>query len=135
MVILSDRDDAETALRSLERGAKDYLVKGQGSGDTIARAIRYAIQRERAEQRLAYLEQYDGLTGHANRALFQDRLEQAIARADRDGSMLAVVFLNLDRFGNVNSEFGHRHGDAVLREVAGRLRSSVREGDTLARMG
>ena len=135
IVILSGQDDEETALRSLESGAEDYLVKGHGGGEAMSRSIRYALQRKRAEQRLAYLEQYDGLTGLANRALFQDRLEQALTRADRDGNMVVVMFLNVNRFRNINSEFGHRHGDAVLREVSGRLTDSVREGDTVARMG
>ncbi len=135
IVVLSGRDDEETALRSLESGAEDYLVKGQGDGEVIARSIRYAVQRKRAEQRLAYLEQYDSLTGLANRTLFQDRLAQAVARADRDGNLAVLVFLNLDRFKSVNSEFGHRYGDTVLKKVAKRLENSVREGDTLARMG
>lgn len=135
IVVLSGQDDEETALRSLESGAEDYLVKGQGEGEIMARSIRYAIQRKRAERRLVYLEQYDGLTGLANRTLFQDRLEQASARADRDETMLAVLSLGLNRFKRVNANYGHRFGDAVLREVARRLRSCVHEGNTVARVG
>lgn len=107
IVVLSGRDDEDTALKALQSGAEDYLVKGEGDGEIITRSIRYSLQRKQAERRLAYLEQYDRMTGLANRALLQDRLEQALARADReDSSMLAVMFLSLDRFKEVNAEFG-----------------------------
>ena len=102
----------------------------------MARSIRYAIQRKRAEQRLAYLEQYDDLTGFANRALFQERLKQVIARGDReDSNMIAVMLLSLDRFKAVNAQFGHSCGDAVLKAVAGRIGDCVNEGATVARVG
>lgn len=135
IVVLSGRDDEQTALQALQGGAEDYLVKGQGDGEIIARSIRYSIQRKSAEQRLAYLEQYDGLTGLANRALFQDRLGQAVARADRDETMLAVLFMGLNRFRRVNTNLGHRFGDAVLREVAERLGRHIHDGNTVARVG
>lgn len=135
IVVLSGRDDEDTAMQAIESGAEDYLVKGQGDGEIIARSTRYSIQRKSAEQRLAYLEQYDGLTGLASRALFQDRLGQAVARADRDETMLAVLFMGLNRFRRVNTNLGHRFGDAVLREVAERLGRHVHYGNTAARVG
>lgn len=135
IVVLSGRDDEDTAMQALQGGAEDYLVKGQGGGEIIARSIRYSIQRKQSEQRLAYLEQYDGLTGLANRALLQDRLEQAVVRADRNETKLAVLSLSLDRFRAVNVEFGHDHGDALLQAVAERLAKYVHEGNTAARSG
>lgn len=135
IIVLSGQDDEETALQALQSGAEDYLVKGHGDGEIISRSIRYSMQRKQAERRLAYLEQYDGLTGLANRALLQDRLEHAVSRADRDETMLAVLFLNLNRFRAINAEFGHGHGDSVLRAVAERLQSHVHEGNTIARSG
>src|SRR5215218_3193691 len=102
VVVLSGQDDEETALQALQGGAEDYLVKGRGDGELMARAIRYAIERKKAEERLAYLAQYDPLTGLANRALFHDRLEQALARAGRDGDMIALMFVDLDRFKAIN---------------------------------
>ncbi len=83
-------------------------------------------------QRLAF---HDSLTELPNRLLFMDRASVAFAHAKRDGSLVAVVFLDLDRFKNVNDSFGHSTGDEVLRTVAQRLRDHLREGDTVARLG
>lgn len=136
LVVLSGQDDGDLALQALEVGAEDYLVKGRGDGDVISRSIRYSIQRKRAEQQLDYMKNYDNLTGLANRNLLRDRLNQAVARADREeSSMLAVVLLSLDRFKAVNAEFGHGCGDQVLKSVAERLRNYVHKGDTVARVG
>lgn len=136
IVVLSGQESEEMALQTLESGAEDYLVKGRGDGEVISRSIRYSVQRKRAEQQLDYLKNYDSLTGLANRTLFQDRLTQAVVRADREGgNLLAALFLSLDRFKAVNAEFGHGCGDAVLRSVARRIRNQAREGDTVARVG
>lgn len=135
VVVLSGRDDDETALRAIQSGVEDYLVKGRGNGELIGRTIRSAIQHKKTEERLAYLAQYDPLTGVANRALFQDRLEKAVARARRSKEQLALVSVDLDRFKAVNDTLGHGCGDVLLREVAGRIRNRVRESDTVARLG
>lgn len=92
-------------------------------------------ERKRAEEQMSYLARYDHLTGLSNRNLFQDRLTQALARADRDGSMVALMFLDLDRFKPVNDTLGHGAGDLLLKAVASRLKGMLRETDTIARMG
>jgi diguanylate cyclase (GGDEF)-like protein len=135
VVVLSGQDDEDTALRAIQGGAEDYLLKGHGDGGLIARSIRYSIERKRSEERLAYMAQYDHLTGLTNRALFQDRLEQALARAKRSGALVALMFLDLDRFKAVNDTLGHGTGDLLLKKVAERLEGSVRETDTVARIG
>ena len=135
LVVLSGRDDEEIALQALQGGAEDYLVKGQGDGDLISRSIRYSIERKIAEEKLARLAQFDPLTGLANRALFHDRLEHAVARVERHGGMLALLFLDLDRFKAVNDTVGHIGGDALLTQVARRIDARVRESDTVARLG
>ncbi len=86
------------------------------------------------QERLNRMAYYDFLTGLPNRALFTDRLEVAMARAKREGSMVALVFLDLDRFKEVNDAFGHEAGDALLIAVADRLSGAFREQDTVARL-
>ncbi|MGZ6868971.1 MAG: diguanylate cyclase domain-containing protein [Frankiaceae bacterium] len=78
---------------------------------------------------------HDPLTGLANRVLFGDHLNAALARHVRSGRRLAVLFLDLDRFKVTNDSLGHAAGDLLLRQVAGRLRGAVRPGDTTARLG
>lgn len=92
-------------------------------------------ERVRFEEELAKLARYDALTGLPNRHLLNDRLEQAMTHAKRSGRMIALAFVDLDRFKIVNDTLGHDAGDALLKEVARRLQSCLREGDTVARQG
>ncbi len=93
-------------------------------------------ERKRQEALIAYQAYHDALTGLPNRVLFKDRLEQAIAIARRrNGALLSVMFLDLDRFKMINDTLGHKVGDQLLKEVAQRLRDAVREADTVARLG
>lgn len=98
----------------------------------IARDV---TQRKQAEQRLAYLAQYDALTSIPNRHLFQDRLSQAMLRAERDEHLIALMSLDLDRFKQINDSFGHTVGDRVLLEAAQRIQSCVDKRDTVSRVG
>jgi diguanylate cyclase (GGDEF)-like protein/PAS domain S-box-containing protein len=92
-------------------------------------------QRKEAEQKLVHLAHYDALTGLPNRVLFYDRLKQGLAQARRNGWGMAVIFLDLDRFKNVNDTLGHAVGDELLNEAAVRLLGCVRAGDTVGRLG
>ncbi len=87
------------------------------------------------EKRLQHLAHHDPLTDLPNRLLFEDRLRHALAQAQRRGRKMALMFIDLDRFKNINDTLGHEVGDHLLVEVARRLRASVREGDTVARLG
>jgi diguanylate cyclase (GGDEF)-like protein len=91
-------------------------------------------QRRRDEAKIAFLARHDVLTGLPNRAVFHDLIERALPEAER-GGLFAVLFLDLDRFKAVNDTLGHRAGDTLLQQVATRLRSVVREIDTVARFG
>lgn len=135
ILVLSGLNDEGIALRAVQNGAQDYLVKGQANGDLLARAIRYAVERKRAEERLIYLAQYDHLTGVANRTLLRDRLLLALARSKRKDQPVGLMFLDLDRFKAINDTLGHDIGDQLLKAVADRLKSCVRQMDTVARMG
>ena len=92
-------------------------------------------QRKQMEQEMRHLAMHDMLTGLPNRALFMDRLESAHHRAQRHGGMFALVYVDVDRFKEVNDTWGHGAGDAVLIELSARLRGALRENDTVARLG
>jgi len=92
------------------------------------------LQREN-DQRLRRLASFDSLTSLPNRTLFTDRLEHAIAKANRNKGNLAVFFLDLDNFKNINDSLGHKMGDLLLIDVAKRLKQCIREEDTVARLG
>jgi diguanylate cyclase (GGDEF)-like protein/PAS domain S-box-containing protein len=91
--------------------------------------------RKRTEQRLFHLARHDPLTDLPNRSLFRERLEQELSEARSEGRKLALFYLDLDRFKQVNDELGHHAGDALLVEVSTRLRAALRAEDTLARLG
>lgn len=97
--------------------------------------MRDITQRKAAEAQILHLANHDALTGLPNRNLIQDRIQQAIARAPRSGVGLAVMFIDLDRFKNINDTLGHSMGDLLLKEVAGRIRACLREEDTVGRQG
>src|SRR5208283_1830846 len=97
--------------------------------------MRDVSERKGLEEELKHQVFHDALSGLANRALFRDRLEHALARAARSQTSLAVIFLDLDDFKLVNDSLGHAAGDSLLIAVADRLRECLRDGDTAARFG
>ena len=135
IVVLSGQGDEDYAVEILNRGVQDYLVKWEGDGRAILRAIRYAVERKRAEVRVNYLARHDSLTGLPNRQALRDQLGQATTRALRGQRTMALMLLDLDRFKTVNETLGHEAGDMLLRAVVKRLTGSVREGDLIARLG
>lgn len=90
---------------------------------------------KRTEEKLEHLANHDPLTGLANRTLLNDRLARAIRRLGRSGSRIAVLFLDLDRFKMINDTLGHPVGDELLQKVAARLKSCLRDSDTIGRLG
>jgi diguanylate cyclase (GGDEF)-like protein/PAS domain S-box-containing protein len=92
-------------------------------------------ERKLFEDQLAHQAFHDPVTGLANRALFADRVQHALARATREQSIVGVIFIDLDDFKTINDSLGHASGDAVLQEVADRMRAAVRPTDTVARFG
>jgi diguanylate cyclase (GGDEF)-like protein len=135
VIVFSGRSDERIAVRAVQEGAQDYLIKGQVDGRLLARSINYAVERKRVEVELAHQALHDALTGLPNRGLFLDRLAQALTRLGRHSSTLAVLFCDLDRFKVVNDSLGHGAGDLLLVDVARRLEYVLRAGDTAARFG
>lgn len=109
--------------------------------DPAQRATRYVglfsdiTERKREEDRIRRLAHYDVLTGLPNRILFTDHLKRAVARMNRSGGQLAVLYLDLDRFKPVNDQYGHAAGDLVLAEAGKRMTACMRSGDTISRRG
>lgn len=116
----------------MEIALSDMVLNGQRFFTAIVRDI---TERKLAEQRLAHLAHYDFLTNLPNRALFLERLDYSMTLARRGGYQLALLFLDLDGFKNINDLHGHEVGDWMLKAVADRLQQSVRPSDTVARMG
>ena len=94
-----------------------------------------SIEHHQTTRQLAHLVRHDPLTGMPNRILFEDRLQQALASAGRNGKMAALFVLDVDRFKSINDTHGHQAGDALLQQFAHRVRSLLRTSDTLARVG
>jgi diguanylate cyclase (GGDEF)-like protein/PAS domain S-box-containing protein len=133
--------DIEVEISGL-RGARRWLQcrlapmhLAETGGDSLLVVARDITEHKRNQEKIEYLSHHDALTGLPNRNLFQDRLELAVAQARRRGEVLGVLLANLDRFKKVNESLGREAGDQLLREVAARLKSSLHEVDTIARLG
>src|SRR5438105_3818325 len=122
------------ALCAISRHASAFGADELRFIESAASVLSSGLQRIDSEARLAYLAQFDTLTGLPNRALLADRFAQMIVQARRHAKQLAVLFIDLDDFKLVNDALGHAAGDELLREVAGRLQRSVRGGATVARI-
>lgn len=135
IIILTGLDDQDFAIKTMQQGAQDYLVKGEGDGHLMLRAIHYAIERKQIEQRLTMLAHFDSLTNVANREYFNITFTRAIEQAKRRNQVLGLMFLDLDHFKEINDTLGHLLGDKLLVEVAKILKSCVRSIDFIARLG
>lgn len=101
----------------------------------LLRLRRAAGELQRTQDEARYLAFHDTLTGLPNRALFEDRMKRALLAVERSNGRIALLYLDLDRFKNVNDTFGHAVGDELVRQTATRLQTSVRQVDTVARLG
>jgi diguanylate cyclase (GGDEF)-like protein len=134
IIVLTGNDDQTVALSAVKSGAQDYLVKSRLEHELLLRSMHYSIERKRYQVQLEHQANYDALTGLPNRSLLHDRLRQAVY-SQREKRAIAVVFMDLDHFKFVNDSLGHSTGDLLLKAMAERLRTVLREGDTVGRVG
>jgi diguanylate cyclase (GGDEF)-like protein len=139
-IIVSSSVGEELAVAALKMGAHDYILKGNltrlvSAVEQELKEAELRRERRRAEATFQRQASHDVLTDLPNRTLFKDRLTLALAHANRYRNMLAVVFVDLDRFKNIIDTLGPAVGDRLLQGVAERLGSCLEEGDTLARLG
>jgi diguanylate cyclase (GGDEF)-like protein/PAS domain S-box-containing protein len=145
---LEENTEPDGAFRDLEHklltrsGATVWItVNAVGVRDAAGQfvghrgTVRDVTDRKHAEERISHLATRDPLTGLPNRLLLHDRLEQALVNARRSRESVALMFLDLDRFKNINDSLGHHVGDLLLKEVAARVQGCLRKGDTLSRLG
>lgn len=140
--ILGDRIYRDTLINRKKDGTLYYeektitpLKDEKGDITSFVATGKDITERLRAEERLLYMAHHDILTDLPNRALFIDRLSHAILRTHRGDHVVAILFLDLDRFKVINDTLGHDLGDRLLQDLAERLRSCLREADTIARLG
>jgi diguanylate cyclase (GGDEF)-like protein len=135
IIVLSDYSDEEIGVAAVRAGAQDYLLKSELNPSDLGRAARYAVERKHSEVELVHQALHDPLTTLPNRALFLDRLTVALDRSRRTGMPVAVLFIDVDNFKQVNDSLGHAAGDRLLTMLADRFRAMLRPMDTVARFG
>jgi two-component system chemotaxis family response regulator WspR len=134
VIVLSTRDEPSTKRQAFAEGANDYLVKLPDRIELVAR-VRYHSRAYRALTALRERATRDALTGVWNRGMIFEILAQELARADREGTPLAIIMLDLDKFKSINDSFGHAAGDAVVQEASRRLGACIRPYDHVGRYG
>jgi diguanylate cyclase (GGDEF)-like protein len=134
--------DAGPVLEALRAGAHDCLLRDECTAPVLVRALLHAVERrqlldqlEGAQTRERYLATHDATTGLPNRFLFEDELRRSLLWGTRNRRPVAVLFVGLDRFGQVNDSLGHGAGDELLAQVGARLRGALRKSDGVARLG
>ncbi|MBL8521298.1 MAG: EAL domain-containing protein [Betaproteobacteria bacterium] len=133
---VTERRQAVESLRELNEQLEQRVRERTQALEQANERLKHEVEdRQQAEARAQHIALHDVLTGLPNRRLLNDRLVQSLAQAKREGWQLAVMFIDLDRFKNINDTLGHAVGDEVLREMARRLSTILRDSDTVARVG
>ena len=133
---ISARKEAENALLQARADLEQLVdLRTQELSRTVKALEKKAQEQKKAEAHIQRLAHFDPLTGLPNRLLLEDRCKHVLHMAQRSNQQVALMFLDLDHFKNINDSLGHRVGDEVLVELAARLKAAVREQDTVARLG
>ncbi len=134
IVLVSETSEA-TLSRLREFGATDYLVRGNIQDELLHRILDYAIELGQAKEKIQSLSNRDALTGALNRTGFRAHVERAITRSERYQFSTALLYINIDRFSNINDQYGEGAGDQAIKMLARRLASKKRNTDSVARLG
>ena len=135
IIVLTETDDESLAIKAVQQGTQDYLVKGQVNSNLLERSMRYAIERHRMLAQLRAMSLTDELTGLYNRRGFLTLAEQQLKMANRTKTEKFLLYTDLDDLKQVNDKLGHHEGDRALVGVAQILKETFRESDIIARMG
>lgn len=135
IVALGDVYDHTLALKTVQAGAQDYVLKMHVNSNMILRIIRYAIERHRLLEKISSLSLVDELTGLYNRRGFTTLAQQQLNTAERTKDRLSLVYLDLDGMKQINDTYGHPQGDEALIQMANILKETFRKSDIIARMG
>jgi two-component system, cell cycle response regulator len=135
IVVLTNCNDQDLAIKAIRRGAQDYLVKGEVEQTLLIRALSFAIERHRMLVTLQHLSLNDDLTDLLNRRGFLSLAQQQIKIAKRADWESILLFADLDGLKEINDTFGHPEGDRALRAVANILKETFRSSDLIARLG
>ena len=135
VIVMTGHSNIELDDALMQQGAADFIPKDEISAGLLERSIRHAVERKQVERQIAEMLKRDPLTGLGSRILFEEHIKLVIAKAERNKSQFAVIFIDLDRFNEVNNTLGHHIGDLLLTLVGYRLLSVVHNNDVVARIG
>lgn len=134
VIVLTDVDDEEVAVTTVQGGAQDYLVRDEVEGGILLRSMRYAIERHRLLSALRSLSLIDDLTGLYNRQGFAELGERQLKLARRMVRRVVLLYLDVDRFKTINDTLGHHVGDRALRRISNMMRAAFRRSDIMGRV-
>ena len=134
VIVLTNNGEDDLAVRAVQGGAQDCMLKDEADSSVLLRSVRYAIERHRLLTALRSLSLIDGLTELYNRRGFNDLGEQYLKLAGRSSRSASLMYLDIDRFKTINDTLGHHVGDRALLSLADTLRDTFRRSDIIARM-
>jgi diguanylate cyclase (GGDEF)-like protein len=135
IILLLDESNHDTIEQLREYGAQDYLMRGQLHDALVHRILDYSIQLKHAKETIRQLSNRDSLTGALNRVGFRAHMERAMERSERYGFNTALLYVNMDRFANINDHYGETDGDMLIKTISRRLLNKMRSTDSIARLG